>query len=181
MSGREKIAHGLAGGVAARQSSQRRTSQSEEERRPLNSRPTTTTTSVPLQIDENSRSSSFEEPTGLVEDYFYFSEEDEEQDQEEPSDPFSKDPSSFLFVPGIQAGSRKEGEKTSSESSNFGLDTFDTSTRREEEFGRKIDSGATAVVKQQSRFQPQGLNSPGISFNEAGESNLFDVLSQLDL
>jgi len=62
----------------------------------------------------------------------------------------------------------------SSESNNFGLDT---SLRQKEEFGRKIDS----AVEQQSRFQPQGLNSPGISFNEAGESNLFDVLSQLDL
>ena len=112
-----------------------------------------------------------------MEDYFYFSEDEQDKNkEEEPSDPFSKDPSSFLFIPGIQAGSRKESEKTSSDSSNFGL--VDTSTRREEEFGRKIDS---AVVKQQNRFQPQGLNSPGISFNEVGESNLFDVLSQLDL
>ena len=106
----------------------------------------------------------------MVADYFYFSEEQEE----EPSDPFSADPGSFLFIPGIQEAARKESEKVSSESNNFGLDT---SLRREGEFGRKMDS----TVEQQSRFQPQGSNRPGISFNEAGESNLFDVLSQLDL
>jgi len=150
----KKIAHGLAG-----------TSRQSEERRSFTSRPTTTTTGAPSNVPE----SSFEEPAGLVEDYFYFSEEQEG----EPSDPFSQDPSSFLFIPGIQE-SRKGVEEVSSESNNFGLDT---SPRREEEFGRKIDS----VVEQQSRFQPQGLNSPGITFNEAGESNLFDVLSQLDL
>ena len=153
MSRGKKIAHGLAGTI--RQS---------EERRSFSSRPTTTTTGAPSNVPE----SSFEEPAGLVEDYFYFSEE-----QEEPSDPFSQDPSSFLFIPGIQE-SRKGVEEVSSESNNFGLDT---SPRREEEFGKKIDS----EVEQQSRFQPQGLNSPGITFNEAGESNLFDVLSQLDL
>ena len=157
MSGGKKIAHGLAG-----------TSRQSEERRSFTSRPTTTTTGAPSNVPE----SSFEEPAGLVEDYFYFSEEQADE-QEEPSDLFSQDPSSFLFIPGIQE-SRKGVEEVSSESNNFGLDT---SPRREEEFGRKIDS----VVEQQSRFQPQGLNSPGITFNEAGESNLFDVLSQLDL
>ena len=161
------ITHGLAG--TTRQRSQ--TSQSEERRSFTSSRPTTTTTRAPSNIPENSRSSSFEEPAGLVEeDYYFFSEK--EQEEEEALDPFTKDPSKFLFVPGIQE-SRKGVEEASSESNNFGLDR----SRPEEEFGRKIDS----VVEQQSSFQPQGLNSPGISFNEAGESNLFDVLSQLDL
>ena len=94
--------------------------------------------------------------------------------EEQLSDPFTKDPSRFLFIPGIQE-SRTEGEKVSSESNNFGLDR----SRSEEEFGRKISSAAGQ--QQKGRFQPQGLNSPGISFNEQGESNLFDVLSQLDL
>jgi len=164
------ITHGLAG--TTRQSSQ--TSQSEE-RRSFTSRPTTTTTtSSPSNIPENSRPSAFEEPAGLVEDYYYFSEK-EEQEEEQFSDPFTNDPSSFLFVPGIQE-SRKEGEKGSSESNNFGV----ARSRPEEEFGRKIES-SSAVEQQQGRFQPQSLNNPGISFNEDGESNLFDVLSQLDL
>jgi len=166
------ITHGLAG--TTRQRSQ--TSQSEERRTFTSSKPTTTTR-APSNIPENSRSSSFEEPAGLVEeDYYFFSEEEEE---EKPLDPFTKDPSKFLFVPGIQE-SRKGVEEESSESNNFGLDR----SRPEEEFGRKIDSSSAAVLQQQQqqgRFQPQGLNSPGISFNEEGESNLFDVLSQLDL
>jgi len=168
------IAHGLAG--ATRQSSL--TSQSEEKRRTFTSKPkTTTTTSAPLNIPENSRSSAFEEPAGLVEDYYYFSDEQEEEQEEEPSDdPFTKDPSSFLFIPGIQE-SRKGGEEASSESNNFGP----ASSWSEEEFGRKISSSSAPGHQQQGRFQPQGLNSPGISFNEQGESNLFDVLSQLDL
>ena len=113
----------------------------------------------------------------VEEDYYFFSEK--EQEEEEALDPFTKDPSKFLFVPGIQE-SRKGVEEASSESNNFGLDR----SRPEEEFGRKIDSSSSAVLEQQQqqgRFQPQGLNSPGISFNEEGESNLFDVLSQLDL
>jgi len=110
-----------------------------------------------------------------VEDYYFFSGEEEEE--EKALDPFTKDPSKFLFVPGIQE-SRKGVEEASSESNNFGLDR----SRPEEEFGRKIDSSSAEVLQQQGRFQPQGLqNSPGISFNEEGESNLFDVLSQLDL
>ena len=166
------ITHGLAG--TTRQRSQ--TSQFEERRTFTSSKPTTTTR-APSNIPENSRSSSFEEPAGLVEeDYYFFSEEEEE---EKALDPFTKDPSKFLFVPGIQE-SRKGVEEASSESNNFGLDR----SRPEEEFGRKIDSSSAAVLQQQQqqgRFQPQGLNSPGISFNEEGESNLFDVLSQLDL
>merc|ERR1711874_29435 len=139
---------------------------------------TTTITSGPLNIPENSRSSAFEEPAGVVEDYYYFSDEQEEQKEEEdPSDdPFTKDPSSFLFIPGIQE-SRKGGGEASSESNNFGP----ASSRSDEEFGRKISSSSAPGQQQQGRFQPQGLNSPGISFNEQGESNLFDVLSQLDL
>ena len=173
MSGKKAtISHGLAG--TTRQRSQ--TSQSEERRSFTSSRPTTTTTRAPSNIPENSRSSSFEEPAGLVEeDYYFFSEK--EQEEEEALDPFTKDPSKFLFVPGIQE-SRKGVEEASSESNNFGLDR----SRPEEEFGRKIDSSSSsAVEQQQGRFQPQGLNSPGIRFNEEGESNLFDVLSQLDL
>ena len=168
------IAHGLAG--ATRQIGQTRKS---EEKRTFTSRPTTTTTtsSAPSNIPENSRSSGFEDPAGSVEDYYYFSDEqkEEEEVEEQLSDPFTKDPSSFLFIPGIQE-SRTEGKKVSSESNNFGLDR----SRSEEEFGRKISSGA-GQQQEKGRIQPQGLNSPGISFNEQGESNLFDVLSQLDL
>ena len=160
------ISHGLAGTTSQRS----KTSQSEEKRTFTSRKPTTTTNRAPSNIPENSRSSSFEEPAGLVEDYYYFSEEEEE---EKPLDPFTKDPSKFLFVPGIQE-SRKGGVE--SESNNFGLDR----SRPEEEFGQKIYSSPSAG--QQGRFEPQGLqNSPGISFNEEGESNLFDVLSQLDL
>ena len=165
------ISHGLAGTTSQRS----KTSQSEERRTFTSSKPTTTTTRAPSNIPENSRSSSFDEPAGLVEDYYYFS--DDAEKEEQPMDPFTKDPSKFLFVPGIQE-SRKGGVE--SESNNFGLDR----AKSEEEFGRKIDSSpsAAAVADQHGRFEPQGLqNRPGISFNEEGESNLFDVLSQLDL
>jgi len=99
LSGGKKIVHGLAG--ASRQSSE--TSRSEE-RRSFTSRPTTTTTRAPSHIPENLRSSSFEEPSGLVEDYFYFSEEEEEEEEEEGGGrafrSFQQGPKQFPLHPG---------------------------------------------------------------------------------
>ena len=103
-----------------------------------------------------------------MDDYYFFSEDEEEEEQ---SEPFTKDPSSFLFIPGIQ-----ESRKGDAKANTFGL--VDRS-KSEEEFGRK--TVPSSAVQRQNRFEPQGFSGPVISFNEKGESNLFELLSQLDL
>ena len=178
----KKINHGLAGtGTSQRKSQQSAISKS---RTTFTSRPTTTTSAL---SNENPRSSFPEESVaGSVDDYYFFSEDEEEEEQ---SEPFTKDPSSFLLFPGIQ-----ESRKGDAKANNFGL--VDRS-KSEEEFGRKtgptsktVPSSKTApssktvpssAVQRQNRFEPQGFSSPVISFNEKGESNLFELLSQLDL
>ena len=172
----EKINHSLAGtGTSQRKSQQAAISKSQTT---FTSRPTTTTSAL---SNENPRSSFPEESVaGSVDDYYFFSEDEEEEEQ---SEPFTKDPSSFLFIPGIQ-----ESRKGDAKGNNFGL--VDRS-KSEEEFGRKTGptsktvpsskSAPSSAVQRQNRFEPQGFSSPVISFNEKGESNLFELLSQLDL
>ena len=169
----KKINHGLAGtGTSQRKSQQAAISKSQTT---FTSRPTTTTSAL-SNVPENPRSSIPEESVaGSVDDYYFFSEDEEEE--EEQSEPFTKDPSSFLFIPGIQ-----ESRKGDAKANNFGL--VDRS-KSEEEFGRKTGPTSKTVpssaVQSQNRFEPQGFSSPVISFNEKGESNLFELLSQLDL
>ena len=100
-----------------------------------------------------------------ADDYYFFSDEEEERD----SDPFTQDPSRYLFIPGIQEVHKEEKEDTSTA----------PNSESEVEFGQKIQS--SSLASEEVRLQPQSFNSPGISFDERGESNLFDVLSQLDL
>ena len=120
----------------------------------------TTTSRTP---SENSPSSVDKEED--AEDYYFFSDDEEEKD----SDPFTQDPSRFLFIPGIQEVHKEEKEDTSTA----------PNSESEVEFGQKIQS--STLSSEEVRLQPQSFNSPGISFDERGESNLFDVLSQLDL
>ena len=174
----KKINHSLAGtGTSQRKSQQAAISKSQTT---FTSRPTTTTSAL-SNVPENPRSSIPEESVaGSVDDYYFFSEDEEEEEQ---SEPFTKDPSSFLFIPGIQ-----ESRKGDAKGNNFGL--VDRS-KSEEEFGRKTGptsktvpsskSAPSSAVQRQNRFEPQGFSSPVISFNEKGESNLFELLSQLDL
>ena len=150
-----KIAHGLAG----TRGSGRKTASSTFGTTRRTFAPTTTSRTP----SENSRLSVDKEED--ADDYYFFSDEEEERD----SDPFTQDPSRFLFIPGIQEV-HKEEKKDRSTAPN---------SESEVEFGQKIQS--SSLASEERRLQPQSFNSPGISFDERGESNLFDVLSQLDL
>ena len=149
-----KIAHGLAG----TRGSGRTTASSTFGTTRRTFAPTTTSRTP----SENSRASVEKEED--VVDYYFFSDEEESD-----SDPFTQDPSRFLFIPGIQEVHKEEKKDTSTA----------PNSESEVEFGQKIQS--SSLASEEVRLQPQSFNSPGISFDERGESNLFDVLSQLDL
>ena len=100
-----------------------------------------------------------------ADDYYFYADEEVER----YSDPFTQDPSRFLFIPGIQEVHKEEEEDTSTAQNS----------ESEVEFGQKIQS--SPLASEEVRLQPQSFNSPGVSFDERGGSNLFDVLSQLDL
>ena len=151
-----KIAHGLAG----TRGSGRKTASSTFGTTRRTFAPTTTSRTP----SENSRSSIIDKEED-ADDYYFFSDDEEESD----SDPFTQDPSRFLFIPGIQEVHKEEKKDTSTA----------PNSESEVEFGQKIQS--SSLASEEVRLQPQSFNSPGISFDERGESNLFDVLSQLDL